>query len=411
MSDAPGYSPAMTAWLLLDDGGGSFGPLTDLRSFAEVRTGAMTAIERFGARLGPSLGTIVGGDLAALAAERGIAAPSPASVAQAKGCEVWNARLRGELPKDRPARGEAWTTAEGELLAASLEGADATELLERRQLPDRVRRIVRGDLHLHARPWHVLDDLDARLREDLALREGRDGLARVVPAGVERVGDGAILVHPTASIGRGVVLDASGGPIVIEARARIGHLAILVGPLWIGPQAVVIDRAHLKAGTSIGPVSKVGGEIGATIFQGFANKTHDGHLGDSWVGEWANFGAGTTNSNLLNTYGEVLMRSTPEGPVERTGRSAMGVLVGDHVKLAILTRIMTGASFGTGSMIAAAEPPRCVGRFRWLTERGDADYRLDRFLEVARTVMARRSVEPGRALLARLAALHARGSG
>jgi len=409
VSDAAGYSPAMTAWLLLDDGGGSFGPLTDLRSFAEVRTGAMTAIERFGARLGPSLGTLIGGDLAALAAERGIAPPTPASVAG--GCEVWNARLRGELPQDRPARGEAWTDVEGDLLAASLEGADAKSLVETGRLPDRVRRTVRSDLRLHARPWHVLDDLDARLREDLALREGGDGLARTVPAGVERVGDGAIHVHPTASIGRGVVLDASGGPIVIEAKARIGHLAILVGPVWIGPQSVVIDRAHLKAGTSIGPVCKVGGEIGATIFQGLANKTHDGHLGDSWVGEWANFGAGTTNSNLLNTYGEVLMRSTPEGPVERTGRSAMGVLVGDHVKFAILTRIMTGASFGTGSMIAAAEPPRCVGRFRWLTERGDADYRLDRFLEVARTVMARRSIVPGSALLARLAGLHARGSG
>ncbi|MHC4869462.1 MAG: hypothetical protein ACYTE2_07240 [Planctomycetota bacterium] len=197
--------------------------------------------------------------------------------------------------------------------------------------------------------------------------------------------------------------------IAIAAGAHIGHLAVLRGPVWIGPGSVVADRAQIKANTVIGPVSKVGGEIGATIFQGHANKVHEGHLGDSWIGEWVNFGAGTTNSNLLNTYGEVSMRLDPDGPSERSGRTAMGCIVGDHVKFAILVRIMTGSSFGTGSMIASTDPPRSVGRFRWLTERGDATYRLEKFLGVMAAAQSRRGVEAGPAYLERLRRLHDAG--
>ncbi|MGA1400455.1 MAG: hypothetical protein ACO38P_08720, partial [Phycisphaerales bacterium] len=91
----------------------------------------------------------------------------------------------------------------------------------------------------------------------------------------------------------------------------------------------------------------------------------------------------------------------------RTGRTAMGCLVGDHVKFAIGTRITTGACFGTGSMIAVDDPPRCVGRFRWLVDRGETGYRYDRFLEVATIAAGRRGTTFGPAYLDRLASLHA----
>ncbi|MFT3685650.1 MAG: hypothetical protein QM783_12110 [Phycisphaerales bacterium] len=82
-----------------------------------------------------------------------------------------------------------------------------------------------------------------------------------------------------------------------------------MGPAYIGSHSTVIERTLVKAHSSIGPWCKVAGEVGGVVFQGFANKAHDGHLGDAFVGEWSNLGAGTTNSNLLNTYGEVTMRS------------------------------------------------------------------------------------------------------
>ncbi len=402
----------MRHWILFDDGGGRFGPLTDLRPFADLRTAACTPGERLALRLGAPRATIVPEPMRELARERGV--PGIDAACEGDRIEVWSARLRSveDLLAEPPEPGSAWVSAKGDLLAASVDAAAATTLASSGSLPAAVRRVERNDLRQHERPWDLLDDLDASLRRDLEAKFAAlaaSGEKSLEVAGIV-VGDAPVFVHSTASIGRGVVLDATGGPILIEAGAKIGHAAILIGPLWIGAGSVVIDRAHLKASTAIGPVCKVGGEIGSTVFQGHANKTHDGHLGDAWVGEWANFGAATVNSNLLNTYGEVSMRIAPDGPSERTGRSAMGCLVGDHVKFAIGTRITTGSCFGTGSMVAVADPPRSVGRFRWLTDRGEAHYRLDRFLEVAQTVTARRGVRLGAAALARIASLHAEAS-
>ncbi|MGA1630545.1 MAG: putative sugar nucleotidyl transferase [Phycisphaerales bacterium] len=396
----------MRRWILLDDGGGRFGPLTDLRSIIEVRTGASTILERFRRAWGEPRAVAVPKALRGLARERGL----PEYVSDGDGpIEIWNARLRGDLSAlaDSPAPGEAWCTSDGEFLAASLDPREAAALLGSGELDDRIRRVVRSDLSLISRPWHILDDLDARLRQDLSAIADDEGFSDAGGTGFERVGDHPIRTQATARIGRAVVLDATAGPIVIGAGASIGHGSILEGPVFVGPGCVVAPRTHLKRGVSLGPVCKVGGEIGATIFQGHANKVHEGHLGDAWVGEWANFGASTVNSNLLNTYGEVSMRLAPDGPSERTGRTAMGCLVGDHVKFAIGTRITTGACFGTGSMIAVDDPPRCVGRFRWLVDRGETGYRYDRFLEVATIAAGRRGTTFGPAYLERLASLHA----
>ena len=154
----------------------------------------------------------------------------------------------------------------------------------------------------------------------------------------------------------------------------------------------------------------MGGEVGGTVFQGFANKSHEGHLGDSYVGEWVNLGAGTTNSNLLNTYGEVSMRLEPDGSRWRSGRQFLGCILGDHVKTAIGTRIMTGTVIGTGAMVAGSTPPASVvPRFAWVTDDGVRSYRLDKFLDVAGTVMARRELPLSEPIRAALADLHAAG--
>lgn len=396
----------MRRWILFDDGGGRFGPLTDLRSILEVRTGASTILERFRRVLGEPSATLVPTPMRALARERGL----PESIGAGGGSvEIWNARLRGDLSAaaEAPAPSEAWCTGEGEVVAATLEAKDAAAFLESGAFDDRVRRVERPDLRLLSRPWHILDDLDARLRQDLAAIAAGEGWVDVAAAGVERLGEHPIRAHATARLGRGVVLDATDGPIAIAPGANLGHGVIVEGPVSVGAGCVVAPRTHLKRGVALGPVCKVGGEIGATIFQGHSNKVHEGHLGDAWVGEWANFGASTVNSNLLNTYGEVSMRLAPDGPSERTGRTAMGCLVGDHVKFAIGTLITTGACFGTGSMIAVTDPPRCVGRFRWLVDRGESGYRYDRFLEVATIAAGRRGTTFGPAYLERLAALHA----
>ena len=96
----------------------------------------------------------------------------------------------------------------------------------------------------------------------------------------------------------------------------------------------------------------------------------------------------------------------------RTGRMFLGVIVGDHVKTAINTRIMTGTVIGTGAMIATScPPPTLVEPFAWMTDEGVRRYRFDKFVEVMKTVMARREKQPGEAYIKRLEELHGQTSG
>ena len=218
-------------------------------------------------------------------------------------------------------------------------------------------------------------------------------------------------MHVSARLGPNVVLDAEHGPIRIGERAVIRPGSIICGPCAVGRDATIVDRALIRPATVIGPVCKVGGEVGGTIFQGYSNKSHDGHLGDSWVGKWVNFGAGTNNSNLLNTYGEIACRLTPEASIRKTGRIFLGAIVGDHVKTSIMTRIMTGAVIGTGAMIATtAAPPPAVRRFAWLTDRGEQTFRFEKFLATARAMMKRRDREPSEAYVDALRALYERST-
>lgn len=192
----------------------------------------------------------------------------------------------------------------------------------------------------------------------------------------------------------GCVLDATNGPIVVADRAIIGANAVLKGPCWVGAGSVVAPLTQVRAGTSLGPMCKVGGEVSATIILGYSSKGHEGFLGDSYLGEWVNLGSGTTTSNLKNTYGEVTAR---RGPREvKTGRQFLGALIGDHAKTAILTRLMAGTYIGYGSSVATTGiAPRFVPSFTFLTDRGPEPYDMGRAAEVARRVFARRKRDFG----------------
>jgi hypothetical protein len=132
----------------------------------------------------------------------------------------------------------------------------------------------------------------------------------------------------------------------------------------------------------------VRGEIASSVFLGYANKAHDGFVGHSIVGHWVNLGAGTTTSNLKNTYG--LVRLTAAGEQIETGRLNVGTLFGDHAKTAIGTMLGTGTIISAGANVFGGPPPKYLLPFAWgvggesMTEEG--------FLRVAQRVMARRDV-------------------
>ena len=147
------------------------------------------------------------------------------------------------------------------------------------------------------------------------------------------------------------------------------------------------------------------GELSNCVLLGYANKSHDGFVGHSVIGQWANLGAGTITSNLKNTYGEVRL-DLPGGRVP-TGRTFLGSLIGDHAKTAIGTMLSTGSVIGAGANVVGAPVPRWVPPFAWGA--GGAEFLdVDGFVRIAGRVMPRRQVELGAAEEASLRAMHAR---
>ena len=317
-------------WIIQDHGSEGLSPMCDLRATFEQRTGGLTTLERLTGKMG---------------------------------C------LPSGFTCEDAARAAMITARTG--LIHLTEGT-ATEV----------------DQPCIEKPWDILDNLPKLLAGDL-----EEAPELETPKSGSVVGDGRVDVDTTVTIFPGVVFDATAGSIRIEEGATIRPNAVICGPCWIGKGTTIIDGAQIKANTSIGPHCKVGGEVGSTIIQGNTNKSHQGHLGDSVIGEWVNFGAGTSNSNLLNTYGDVIITDL-EGNRHRTNRQFVGCFVGDHVKFAIETRIMTGTICGTGAMIASTQPPpTTTPRFTWHTDSGTKRFRIEKFLDIAKIVMARRGCE------------------
>ena len=164
----------------------------------------------------------------------------------------------------------------------------------------------------------------------------------------------------------------------------------LVGPLTSASTAsLTTDRI---AASSIGDTCKVHGELSNTIFLGHSNKGHDGFVGHSMLGRWVNLGAGTITSNLKNTYGTVQLW-TPDG-MRDTGMQFLGTLFGDHAKTGHRPRASRRAACSARGRTcsAATMPPKAVAPFSWGEAGAFETYRIDKFLESAERMMARRHV-------------------
>lgn len=153
-----------------------------------------------------------------------------------------------------------------------------------------------------------------------------------------------VYFHTNVAVHEGVVCDAKNGVIVIEKGAVVKPFSYLVGPLRISANATVNPHSHI-ANSYIGKFSKVGGEVSGSVVEAYSNKAHYGGLFDAYVGSWVNLGAGTSNSNLKNTYGPVKMAGI------ETNELFLGTVIGDHVKTAINTSIYTGKVIGAGAHI------------------------------------------------------------
>lgn len=155
------------------------------------------------------------------------------------------------------------------------------------------------------------------------------------------------------------------GPVIIEPGCTIHAFSRIEGPAFIGSDSV-IQGAAIRSGTSIGRNCRIGGEIEQSIFQSRSNKYHEGFIGHSFIGEWVNMGALTTNSDLKNNYSPVSVYIPGEGNVN-TGQMKVGCFLGDYTKTSIGTLINTGTVTGPGAMLvhAGKMTPAHIPPFSW----------------------------------------------
>ncbi|MDM1299247.1 GlmU family protein [Empedobacter falsenii] len=189
------------------------------------------------------------------------------------------------------------------------------------------------------------------------------------------------------------ILNASEGPIYIGKDAEIMEGSMIRGGLALCEHATVKMGAKIYPGTTIGPYSKVCGELSNVVLIGYTNKGHDGYLGNSVLGEWCNLGAGTNNSNLKNNYDIVKIWSYREQRFVKTGLQFCGVIMGDHGKAAINTQINTGTVVGVcANIFQAGFPPNVIKHYSWGGSSDAPVYNLDRACEAAERMMKRRKI-------------------
>jgi UDP-N-acetylglucosamine diphosphorylase/glucosamine-1-phosphate N-acetyltransferase len=182
------------------------------------------------------------------------------------------------------------------------------------------------------------------------------------------------------------------GPVYIGKNAEIMEGSLIRGPLALCDGAVLKLGTKIYGATTIGPECRVGGEVNNSVLLGYSNKGHDGFLGNSVLGEWCNLGADTNTSNLKNNYGEVKIWNYPAATFVNSGRQFVGLCMGDHSRCGINTMFNTGTTAGVFSNIfGSGFPPKFIPSFGWGNGPFDT-YDLHKAIEVARNVMARRSV-------------------
>ena len=171
-----------------------------------------------------------------------------------------------------------------------------------------------------------------------------------LPSAIEVRGPRSSLrVDGRAEVELHVTFDTRLGPVVVEEGASVESFSRVMGPCYIGPKARVYS-ALVGGGTSISAGCKVGGQVENSIIMSHTNKAHHGYVGDSYVGEWVNLGAGSTFSNLKNTYGNV--RLDIGGNTFDSGMLKLGPVVGDMSKVSIGALVYSGRLLGAGCHVA-----------------------------------------------------------
>ncbi|MBS1731136.1 MAG: glucose-1-phosphate thymidylyltransferase [Bacteroidetes bacterium] len=208
-------------------------------------------------------------------------------------------------------------------------------------------------------PWDMIKDNEAMIKFDISLiQKNKKNVSTDDFPGSQFISSQQIFIAKGAQINCSI-LDASDGPIFLDEQSKIMSGSLIRGPFALGKNSVIKMGAKIYGGTTLGPSCVGGGEIKNSIFQGYSNKAHDGYLGDSYIGNWCNLGAGTSVSNVKNTGNNIIIKTHDVG-------QKLGVIMGDYGRTAINTSINTGTVSGICSNIfGTGLSPKEIPDFSW----------------------------------------------
>jgi len=279
---------------------------------------------------------------------------------------------------------------EDDLVAARLKREQFDHLVRNEQI-DELKGYVIEETPIERimRPWQIFKFAGDEIKHDYhLLTKRRTSEARDNSNSWEGKD---IFIEAGASV-KHCVLDATDGPIYVGEHARILPGSMIKGPFALGANSVVKMGAKIYGPTALGPGCKVGGEIKNVVMFGNSNKSHDGYLGNSVVGEWCNLGADTNCSNLRNDYADVSIWNYTTGSYEDTGEQFCGLIMADHSKTGINTMFNTGTVVGVScNIFGGGFQSRHVPSFSWGSGEQLTEYRIDKAIEVATRVLERKN--------------------
>jgi len=240
--------------------------------------------------------------------------------------------------------------------------------------------------------WDIFAKNAVAIQADFDLLT-RDKVSEPIPEGVQCIARENIFIEEGAKV-LFSSLNATNGPIYIGKDAEVMEGCTVRGPFVLCDHSTLKMGAKIYGATTIGPHSKIGGEVNNSVIFGFSNKGHDGFLGNSVLGEWCNLGADSNNSNLKNNYAEVRLWNYDTENFARTGLQFCGLMMGDHSKCGINTMFNTGTVVGVSANIFGGGFPRnFIPSYSWGGNSGFTTYLTKKAFEVAEVVMARRGIE------------------
>ena len=240
--------------------------------------------------------------------------------------------------------------------------------------------------------WDIFQKNDQAIRDDFELLT-QDRKSQPIPSTVNVLGAENIFIEEGAVLNF-CTLNATTGPIYLGKDAESMEGSVIRGPFALCDHAQVKLATKIYGATTVGPHSRVGGEVNNSVLFAYSNKGHDGFLGNAVLGEWCNIGADSNNSNLKNNYESVKLWNYESERFENTGLQFCGLMMGDHSKCGINTMFNTGTVVGVAANIFGAGFPRnYIPNFTWGGAQGTQAYLPKKAFETAKIVMSRRNID------------------